>query len=80
MKTEQIKTLNNFSDELKIQAHLPKNSNRSKMLLFIADSATLLAMDDKHGSEKLIELVNPKGDKVIENALMKFLNIILEIL
>ena len=80
MKNEQIKTLTNLADDLKIQAFLPQNTKSRKMLLFIADSATLLAMNDKHGSEKLIELVNPKGDKVVENALIKFLNTILEIL
>lgn len=80
MKTEQINALTNFSDELKIQAHLPKNSNRCRMLLFIADSATLLSMGNKIASEKLIELVNLKGDKVLEKAMMKYFNILLEIL
>lgn len=79
MNTEQTKALTNLADELKIQAHLPQNAKRYGMLLFIADSATLLSMGDKLGSEKLIELVNPKGDKVIENAMIKYLKILVEI-
>lgn len=79
MKTEQINALTNLSDELKIKAHLPQNTKRYSNLLFIADSATLLAMGNKEGSERLIELVNPKGDKEIENAMLKYLKILLEI-
>ena len=80
MKIEQTNALTNLADELKIQAHLPKNTKRRTMLLFIADSATLLAMGDRFGSERVIELVNLKGDKELEKAMIKYLNVILEIL
>ena len=79
MKTTQVNALINLADDLKIEAHLPKNSKRYAMLLFVADACILLSMGDKEGSTKLIDLVNPKGDRKIEKALMNFLKILLEV-
>jgi hypothetical protein len=78
MKTEQYTKLTELATELKLTASKIPSGKRSHNLLLLAVACTFLSTGDKVSAEKMVELVNLKGDREIEGAMLKFLKILLE--
>jgi hypothetical protein len=69
--------LTELANELKDTASRTSPGKTSHNLLLLADACTFLAHGDKESAEKMVELVQPKGDRAIENYMLKFLKILL---
>lgn len=74
MKTK----LTALANELKDTASRTSPGKTQHNLQLLADACTFLAYGDKASSEKMVELVQLKGDRAIEGAMIKFLKILLE--